>query len=760
MKKTSLLCFALLFSCVSAQANVEITKGITPIPSGNAIAKGDITLQNSKIIISIAGETPGPWGVPRGGILDGSLIRNGKIEADRISLVDFIPNNWSAWPTTYQKIEIIKDTPEEGSVYVVRDWGGAEIHSTITMKKDDNIIYLQGKIVNTTDKTLENILPSYSLWTDGGYWLDMPGLKDKTTSKTQSAATAQTDWSVNYDHSWSMALHAPYVTDVGYTGRDMQKKLTLKPGETGEFKAWLQVLDSGDIGQAIEFEILRKDLPYGTLQGVAKTTSGDALEAPVVVLQKDGETYVWSIGDNGKYGLKLPEGEYTAYATGKGLAPSSEKKIALKAGKTVDLNFDDVKLPGTIDIHVIDEESQKPISAKIEIKEGFSPTVRFLGQKTFFTSLDHIGHTDISLAPGEYKLAINSGSGFVTKMKTVSSKVESNKKEQLNVGIKTLFYPDKEGWYSSDLHHHSDVLDGYTVPGYVMRAQLARRLDFTFLSDHDSSVHHHEMKKMSDEHNQPFLPSIEISPAWGHINAINVPLGKDMTIDVANADVADIFTDARGIGADLVILNHPYYSFGFFTALENNTLPGGYDSNFDLIEINSSCSPKNWVKVMTKLHEYWDTGEKYYLSAGTDLHDVWSDSQPDIRMFGHIAEKPATFEEFKSAYTKALHDGNSFASLGPLVNPEIMFGSTVSQQKGANLDLNFEIEAVDGIKEIRLVTKTGKILDKKAWEKDGPLSQKISFKVQPEEDTWYAVEVDDMDGSTTWTNPVWVKIIK
>ncbi len=758
MKKVGLLFCVLLLWCSSVQANVKVTKGITPIPNGNAISSGDITMQNDKIIISIAAQTPGPWGVPRGGILDGSLIRNGKIEADRISLVDFIPNNWSAWPSEYQKFEILENSSEQGSVYVLRDWGGVEIHSTITIKKDDNKIYLKGKMVNTTDKALTDILPSHSLWTDGGYWFNMPGLKDKDTSKTQSTKTALTDWSINYDKTWSMALHAPYVTDVGYLGRDMQRKMTLKPGESYEFNAWLQILDSGDMAQALSFELDRKSMPYGTLKGLAKTTSGKILETPVVVVKKDKETYVWNMGKNGEYKLRLPAGDYTVYATGQGLAPSQEKKITIQAGQSSDLNFEDVKLPGKIALTVFDEETKKPVSAKIQIIDGFSPTVRFLGQKTFFTSLDHIGETDISLAPGNYKLSVQSGAGFVTTPLTISSKVESGKTKELNAGIKTLLSPEKQGWYSSDLHHHSDVLDGYTVPGYVMRAQLARRLDFTLLSDHDSTVHNHEMQKMSNKHDLPFLPSIEISPAWGHVNAINVPLGKDMTIDVATADVGDIFKDARGIGADLVVLNHPYYSFGFFTALNENTLPGGYDSNFDLIEINSSCSPKNWVKVTKKLYEYWDKGEKYFLSAGTDLHDVWSDTQPDIRMYAHIAKKPDSFESFKSAFTTSLDQGNAYASLGPLVNPQIMFGSTISREKGAPLSLDFEIHAVDGIKEVRLLTKSGTILEKKTWEKNAPTTQKIKFQVTPEENTWYALEIDDMDGSRAWTNPVWVDV--
>ena len=93
-------------------AAVRIIHGPTPIPSGDARLPGDLTVTNEKLAFALAVQSPAPYGVPRGAIVDLAPVADGKIQRDKVVFADFIPNNWSAWPNTYQRVEVVKDTPE------------------------------------------------------------------------------------------------------------------------------------------------------------------------------------------------------------------------------------------------------------------------------------------------------------------------------------------------------------------------------------------------------------------------------------------------------------------------------------------------------------------------------------------------------------------------------------------------------------------------------------------------------------------------
>ena len=114
---------------VASNKGVKVEKGWTPIPGGEANSENDITMKNSNFALTISGTdgTKPPWGVPRGGILDGAPVVNGEIQLDRLIIVDFLPDRWAAWPTTYQEVEIVENTEEKGVVEVRRDYDNAEL---------------------------------------------------------------------------------------------------------------------------------------------------------------------------------------------------------------------------------------------------------------------------------------------------------------------------------------------------------------------------------------------------------------------------------------------------------------------------------------------------------------------------------------------------------------------------------------------------------------------------------------------------------
>src|SRR5580700_409718 len=115
--------FLMLTLSMSAQAAVRVIVGPTPIQDGEAKSPGDITVVNEKLAFALAVTSPVPYGVPRGAIIDVAPVMQGKIGRDRVVFADFIPNNWSAWPNTFQHVEILERGPDRAVVRSVRDWG-------------------------------------------------------------------------------------------------------------------------------------------------------------------------------------------------------------------------------------------------------------------------------------------------------------------------------------------------------------------------------------------------------------------------------------------------------------------------------------------------------------------------------------------------------------------------------------------------------------------------------------------------------------
>ena len=149
------------------------------------------------------------------------------------------------------------------------------------------------------------------------------------------------------------------------------------------------------------------------------------------------------------------------------------------------MNFDDVRPPGTLHITVTDENSGDGLDASISIKSGIKPLIGFFGSSRFFTELDEVGEITQVIAPGDYVLEISAGAGFTAKPQLVEVLVEPGESKELSSIIAVTAAPQEHGWYSADLHHHSDVLDGFTEAEYVFRSELASGIDISFLSDHD-----------------------------------------------------------------------------------------------------------------------------------------------------------------------------------------------------------------------------------------------------------------------------------
>jgi Carboxypeptidase regulatory-like domain len=648
----------------SAYAGVQVIVGPTSIEGGEAKSAGDITVVNEKLAFALAVTSPVPYGVPRGAIIDAAPVTGGKIGRDRVVFADFIPNNWSGWPNTFQHVEILERGPARAVIRTVRDWGKVTVTTLYTLESNSDSIAIRTTMANG-GAALPDLLSGLTLWPKGGYFFAVPGLAGVTQGSMEGALA---DRVVAYDDGWTVALHAPYADHVSDGSMDLYRLHTLAAGESRVFEGWLQVGSGGDLAPVIAAEIARKHLESGSVRGTVSGGDDKPVETPVVVIEKQGKPYGWALGRHGRYELKLPAGDYELSATAKNYSQSEHTPLHVAAGDATVRDFQNLQIPGRIQLSVIDARNGRPLDARISIVEGQKPVVEFLGRKTFFTELDHKGSLDVPIAPGSYVFSVSAGGGFLSEKKPLSLKVDPGQTRIEKIGVTPLFDPPARHWYSADLHHHADQAEAVTPPPDLARSQLAAGLDLLFVSDHDSTVNHAALQAIAQRRGVAFIPGIELSASWGHFNAYPLLPGQPLAIDTGTASIDDIIKEGRRLGAIVIQVNHPFIPYGYFTSVSAGVAPGGFNPAFDLIEINAAA-PADDVKVLHTVWNFWNAGHRYYLTGGTDTHDVWHDESGAVRTFAHIDGQVTA-----AAFAQALKEGHGYVTSGPLIFPAVMFG--------------------------------------------------------------------------------------
>lgn len=743
----ALIAIVALAPTLAVRAEVEIVVGPTAIPRGDATGATDITISNDLFAIAIAVETAPPWGVARGGILDIAPITDGKPGYDIASLADFMPNNWSSWPTSYQRVTIEKQTADEVIVRTVRDWGDVELNTSFRVADGDSSVHIVTSMTNKSKTAIEDLLSGYIVWPDGGALFGIPGMHGVNSGAEDDALA---DWSASYGESWVLGLHAPFAEYVDYGGRDRYLPHDLAPGETRSFEAWLQIGNDGTLAPLVQKQIDAGELPSGRVSGRITDKAGIPVPESAFVVTRQGKPYAWTLADNGEYEMNLPAGVYDIYATARSYARGEIESITVASGSDATADFDDVRPPGTVHIQVANKETSEALDARISIKDGYKPVISYFGKTTFFTQLQTVGATTEKLPPGNYVLVVSAGGGFTSTKESMDLVVVSASSVDLQVDIGVTATPHQRSWYSADLHHHSDVLDGFTEAEFVLRSELAAGVDIAFLSDHDSVINNQAMRVLSETRDMHFIPGAELSPSWAHFNAFPLDADKTVDIDTGQATVQQIFAAARRMGADVIEANHPHSGYGYFTSLDAGSVPGGYDDAFDLVEIVPENNAAN-EKTLARVWQMWNDGHRAYLAGGSDAHDVWLQESGSARTYVHV-DGDLTIEKFVAG----LKAGNSFASQGPLVYPEKVFGSEVQHDAGDTLALKHVVQAVSGLRSVQLIERGEEIEELTFDGADIPVA--LEFSVNPGADTWYSLVIEDMQGKFAYTNPVWVLV--
>jgi hypothetical protein len=740
-----------VLSATAAVADVTVHTGPTYIPRGDAQGERDITVSNGIFAVAFAVDTAPPWGVARGGIVDIALHYDDGIGYDIASLADFLPNTWTNWPTTYQRVTVIEHSPQQVAIEVERDWGEVELRTTIRIRDQESLIHIVTQMTNASDLALESIKSGYVVWPDGGTMFGVPGLYGVNAASEEGALA---DWTAAYGENWVIGLHTPFSTLVEYDGQDRYTMHDLAAGASRTFEAWLQLDSEGSLAPIVLSDIELTGRPHGNVSGTARTSGGKLIDRPAVVAYKDGHPYAWTIGHAGVYEFALPAGEYELFATAKGHSQGGRQPVSIAAGETIEIDFSDVEAPGTLHFQVAETETGRPLDARITIERGPKPLIGYFGKNTLFTELEKVGEITSDFAPGDYVFSVSAAGGFESLPQQVARMIEPGSKNEFDIRIESLASPQAKGWYSADLHHHSDVLDGNTEAEYVLRSELAAGLDIAFLSDHDSVVNNARMHELSAKRSVLFMPGTEMSPSWAHFNAFPIDEGKAIGIDPGQSTVQEIFAEARRMGADIIEANHPYMGYGYFSSRDKEMIPGGYDSTFELVEIEAAFhnggSERN-EQTLATVWQMWTKGERKYLAAGSDVHDVWNEPSGAARTYVYIDGKLDV-----DAYVRGLMKGQSYVSQGPLVYPDTLFGSEVLVDSDSVLDLDYSIQAVSGLSSVRLVSEGTVVAEAKF---DGENEQvPVAFQVRPEASTWYSLVIVDQNDRAAYTNPIWVTV--
>jgi hypothetical protein len=731
----------------SAHAAVQVIVGPTPIEGGEAKSAGDITVVNEKLAFALAVTSPVPYGVPRGALIDAAPVVDGKIGRDRVVFADFIPNNWSAWPNTFQHVDILERGPGRAVVRTVRDWGQVTITTLYTLESNSDSVAIRTTMANG-GAALPDLLSGLTLWPKGGYFFAVPGLAGVVQGKTDGALA---DRVVAYDDAWTVTLHAPYADHISDGSMDLYRLHTLAAGESRVFEGWLQIGSSGDLKPVIAAEIARKHLDSGSVHGAVTGGDGKVVETPVVMIEKHGKPYAWVLGRHGRYEINLPVGDYDLYATAKNYSQSGHVPLHVTADASTVRDFPDLQVPARIRFAVNDARNGRPLDARISIIEGQKPVVEFLGRKTFFTELDRKGQLEVPIAPGTYVFTVSAGGGFLAEKKQVKLSIAPGQTQLANIAVTRVFDPPARQWYSADLHHHADQAEAVTPPADLARSQLAAGLDLLFVSDHDSTVNHARLQAIADRRGMAFIPSIELSASWGHFNAYPLRLGRPLEIDTGTASIDDIIKEGRRLGAIVIQVNHPFIPYGYFTSVREGVAPGGFNPAFDLIEVNAAA-PADDAKVLRTLWNFWNAGHHYYLTAGTDTHDVWRDESGAVRAFAHIEGQVTA-----TAFAQALKEGHGYVTFGPLIFPTVMFGDELKVKPGRPFSLGFDLQAVAGLKQVELIGG-GAVLQTMDFSAAVQQSH-VDFPLATPRSTWYSLMVEDQGGHKAYTDPIWVDVV-
>ena len=632
-----------------------------------------------------------------------------------------------------------------------------------------------------------------------------------------------------YDTDYAVTLTVDdadaYKGSTGY--KDLYKLQDLEPGKTYDFVGEVLVSGESETASLMDCYIARYD---GLAEDDCATISGQVLDAegnPVagayVIAEKNGsyaktkkshgveadevvtnmQPFLWDITDeDGNYSFTLPKSDfddgtadggdydYVFKIEAAGYTSVTSEEISLAADTQKDFTLE---AGAKIILKAIDENGFQ-VPFKVHIK-GVTSEMKTLGGTTYFSdALDDEDPYTVSftMTKGEnITFTASYGVDYESVADSYTTDVTDDGVEY-TFNIPTKIDPQNEGWYCADNHQHSDYGDGGTTIENLFRAQIAAKLDFTVVADHDTRIHNAEMAAFSEKLGIPFLSNSEISPGWGHwgVLGVNYDSGEAL-LDSGTATPQDIIAAGHENGA-VVIVHHPYSDYGFLNnqASVNGGFEEGWD-DFDLLEIQSTVNEVDMAELASSLTDeawetidlnnlsatldsvgvtqmdakafvtamaFWNEGVVKYFSAGSDQHDAASATlYPGIiRMYANLGDDYSV-----ENYLNTLLAGDAYVTMGPVMIPDenTEFGSIQVVGEGDEITFSMDVQAVNGLSSVTLWSM-GKEVE--TIDMEGTADREtVVFTVKPDssvDNLWYSFTAVDSKNNHALSNPVWVNV--
>lgn len=317
---------------------------------------------------------------------------------------------------------------------------------------------------------------------------------------------------------------------------------------------------------------------------------------------------------------------------------------------------------------------------------------------------------------------------------------------------KTLKPPERHkptaGWYRGDLHSHTDHSDGSRSVASLVQTAKEYKLDFLFITDHNTVSHLVEMETYRSDA-LLLAGGLELTTFFGHALCLGTRQWVDWRVQPGNPRMGEIATQ-RYAEDQLFIIAHPEaigdpsctgcrWRYG-------EMMPG----TSQIVEIWNGPwgDDSNNESALSLWYDWLNQGRRLVATAGTDTHGS-SDyaKNPGFNLI--YAE-----ELSEVALLKAIWAGHLYLSSGPRLNltartedgQSWMMGDQVNQL--ATLQAEWENCPEDAV--LRVIAN-GRLQTSQATGAQGHLA----WQAAPEQASWVLIEVRSAAGEVlAITNPL------